>query len=800
MANRWTKLVAGWAACAAWTAVAAPTAVTNYLTRVINEGPGSTETLNSAYWTDGRAAHPGADYAINLSGQTIRLPGTNSIFSGNSLLLGTEAERVSLYQKAGHLTFAEDGLFLRNVLWGHWERGQNPHINGRVTVLSPQSNPSSFASDNMNAGHTFTGPWFGGEGTGIDASARSEATYHNYTLSLLGDLGQYFGRIRVYRCAALRLGETVFPGTLVMDNEKGAGDLKTADVTTAVTVGTLELTAGTTLEAQVRLAAEAAPATNNSFRVANALRVAGPVHVTLPTALQTFAESPELRFPLLVKAASATGDLDLSGFALTNASPKVTVDEAYALAVAMDEATGDTALELVRRPVVALTRDTTAKDDPDPENPGKTANVGALTTTNYWSDAAVPHPGSVYFSNGKVLRTYYADTARGPRMEDVFAGDALVVDSSFVMQAQTVVVSNLYFQKSAAGKRPAINNWHGNGDKTTNTFAVGGTKVLTGNRMVLREDADGSFSGIGGYIRIDSPLEGPGQLSLGVTDGARSAYTELAGDNAKWTGRLLASVSTTLATRGAFNYTNTCEVLFRKPCHLGGPRPVFDASALMLQNKAVLHPLESVTWDEPTRGLTVQDQGGGIRTDAGTVFTLGTQLTLQGTLGKLGAGTLVLGGTVAFGTAANFDPGTTPFTVEVLEGGLRTCAKAAADGVTFAFGAAGALEADPAATGDAAAYGLYDVKTDMPFDRTTAPNGRVPVRVVLPADYAENPRSVSATICTVNATAAAALGPEAFAVARPSRCRTSVTAQTNDDGTVTYTAHVAPGGFTVIVR
>lgn len=799
MVNRRMKLVAGWAACAAWTAVAAPTAVTNALTQVLNEGVGSTETLNSAYWTDGLVAHPGADYLIDLSG-TIRLPGTNSVFSGNSLLLGTEAKRVSFYQKAGHLTFAEDGLFLRNVYWGHWDRGKNPNINGRVTVLSPQSRPCSFASDNMNAGHTFTGPWFGDAGTGIEVYAGSQATYHNYTFSLLGDLGRYFGRIRVYRCAALRLGETAFPGTLVMDNEKGAGDLRTADATTSVTVGTLELTAGTTLEAQVRLADEAGPATNNSFRVTDALRVAGPVSVTLPTALQSLAESPELRFPLLVKAASATGDLNLSDFVLTNASSKVAVDEAYALAVATDGTTGDTALELVRRPIVALTRDTTAGSDPDPANPGKTANVGALTTTNYWSEAAVPHPGSVYFSNGKVLRTYYADAARNPRMEDVFAGDALVVDSTFVMQAQTVVVSNLYFQRGAGGALPSICNWHANGDRTTNTFAVGGTKVLTGNRLVLREDANGSFSGIGGYIRIDSPLEGVGQLSLGVTDGARSAYTEFAGDNAKWTGRLRASVSTTLAVRGAFNYTNTCEVLFRRPCHLGGPRPAFDAAALMLQNNAVLHPLESVTWDEPTRGLTVQDQGGGIRTDAGTVFTLGTQLTLQGTLGKLGAGTLVLGGTVAFGTAANFDPGTTPFTVEVLEGGVRTCAKEAADGITFAFGAAGALEADPAATGDAAAYGLYDVKTDAPFDRATAPDGRVPVRVALPADYAENPHTVSATICTVNATAAAALGPEAFAVARPPRCRTSVTAWTNDDGTVTYTAHVAPGGFTVIVR
>lgn len=764
-------------------ASASPQTVTNRLTEAFKNVTPNTEILNAACWTDGQTAHPKADYLIDVA-NAIRLPTTNSVFNGNSLKLGTDTAAASLYQKSGNLAFAHDGLFLKNVDWGHWDAGKDVTIDGNVTVLAPTA--ARFSSNNDNAGLTFTGVWAGDATTGIEAFD-DKSPLQDYTLSLLGDLSRYFGGIRVYKGAVLRLGETVFPGTLKMDNVGGAGVLKTADETTGVTLGTFVLTAGTTLEAQARLVDGTEPATNSGFRVTGALEVTGPIAVTRPSALEggvsVLSASPELRFPLLTKAAAATGELKLDDFALTNASTSAVIDGLLALAVNTDADTGDTSLELVRKPVVAQLKGT-AQTDPSP-----------FTTAGFWSDGEAPHAGAVYASNQKSIRTAYGVE------EDAFVGDALVLDSTLVLQSKVVNVPTLYCKSrwdSAANRQvgASIQNWHPNGDTTTNAFAVGGTKALTGRRLVLLDnlaETTVTLNGDGSLVRIDSPVEGAGQLTVSVNDGSRGAYVELAGDNMKWTGRLCA-VATIGQTRAAPNYTNTCEVLFRKPEHLGGPLASFDVAAVILQKKAVLHPLETMTWDEPTRGLEIRNLGGGIRADAGVVFTVKNPIRLVGTLGKVGDGTLVLGGEIA--VAGNASP-----VIEVLEGGLRTCAKASVDGLTLAFGARGAIEADVTATGDAATYGLYNVKTDTPFDLTTAPNGRVPVRVALPADYyATASHHVTATICTVSAAAAAKFGPEAFAVARPRRCRTYVTAAANDDGTVTYTAHVDASGIAIFIR
>jgi len=279
---------------------------------------------------------------------------------------------------------------------------------------------------------------------------------------------------------------------------------------------------------------------------------------------------------------------------------------------------------------------------------------------------------------------------------------------------------------------------------------------------------------------------------------AGNAYLELAGDNSKWTGALSITVGTDAVKRPEHTFTNTMHVFFREACNLGGRRQYVHTGAVTLQGKSILHPLQTVTVDEPTRGVTIGSQGAGIQADSNVVFTLRQQLTLQGELTKLGAGTLALGGRTAFGNASTYEPGETTYTIDIQEGGLKVVETNAVDGVTFTFGAAGALEADPEATGDAATYGIYDVKVDAPFGR--APNGYVPVRLALPAGYVNEPYPISATICTINATAAASLGTSAFAVARPAQCRTYVTAKTNDDGTVTYTANVAPSGMIFTIR
>lgn len=782
--NSLTALAAFAAALTGWlSAFAAPTAVTNSLTQV--DASGMT-TLTSNYWTDGQVVHAGADYLIDLK-DAIRLPGAAFTFEGNSLQLGTTTVQAYFAQKLANLTFANDGLFLKNVYWGHWDGGRNPTIAGKVTVLAPEANEKvKFSSNSANSGLTFTGAWSGDAASSIEVYDDKEPL-GDYSLSLLGDLGQFFGTIKAYKGAIVGLGATTFPGSLVMDNTGAAGVLRVTNETARVTIGSLTLTAGTMLETAARVASGTKTTTNSGIRVTSALDVTGPVCVAIPSnvwnAASVQSANGELHFPVLTKASDIGNALTLSDFVPTNLAATVGIQELLpSLAVATDATSGDASLEFVRKPVVALTR-SIGQNEPSP-----------FSTASDWSDETVPHAGAVYYSNKQTLRTAYAAAL------DAFPGDALVLDSTFVLQSKVVEIPALYMKKrwnSASGAyvNASVANWHANGDKTTNTFAVGGTKVIKGGRLVLLDDSTFSGNGVGVLTRIESAIEGPGKLLLTVDDGAAGAFLELTGDNSKWTGKLQVTASTG-TTRTAGDYANTSEVLFREPKSLGGPLAAFDVASVSLQTKAVLHPLETMTWNEPTRGLDVWPLGGGIRTGTDVVFTVMNPIRLQGTLGKLGAGTLVIGGKV---TLKGSD-GTTPV-IDVLEGGVRTCATNAVDGVSFTFGTAGAIEADVTATGDAATFGLYDVATDAPFDRATAPNGLVPVRLRMPDDYDyRSPRHVSAAICTVSAAAAANLGTGAFSVARPKHCRTYVTAETNADGTVTYAAHADTTGLTLVIR
>jgi hypothetical protein len=781
--NSLTALAAFAAVLTGWlSAFAVPTAVTNSLTQIDVSG---VTTLTSNYWTDGQVAHAGADYLIDLK-DTIRLPGAAFTFEGNSLQLGTTTVQAYFVQKLGNLTFANDGLFLKNVYWGHWEGGRNPTIAGKVTVLAPEANEKvKFSSSSANSGLTFTGAWSGDAASSIEvydgSNAQKSEVIGDYTFSLLGDLSQFFGTIRAYKGAIVGLGATTFPGSLVMDNTGAAGVLRVTNETARVTIGSLTLTAGTMLETAARVASGTEPATNSGIRVTSALDVTGPVYVAIPSnvwnAASVQSANGELHFPVLTKASDVGNALTLSDFVATNLAATVGIQELLpSLAVATDATSGDAALEFVRKPVVVLTEE------------GKT-----FLTNNCWSDALAPHAGAVYYSNKQTLRSTYGSSA------ETFLGDALVLDSTLVLQGSVAEIPALYMKKRPNGSGGYVNasiaNWHANGDKTTNTFAVGGTKVLKCGRLVLMEESTFNCNGIGSLVRFDAPIEGTGKLYFSVNDGEAGAYLELAGDNSKWTGKLHVNAITG-KTRTAGDYANTCEVLFRKPESLGGPLAAFDVSSVILQTKSVLRPLETMTWNEPTRGLDVWPLGGGIRTDTNVVFTVMNPIRLQGTLGKLGAGTLVIGGKVTL----KGGEGTTPV-IDVLEGGVRTCAKNAVDGVSFTFGTTGAIEADVTATGDAATFGLYDVATDAPFDRATAPNGRVPVRLRMPDDYDyKSPRHVSAAICTVSAAAAANLGTGAFSVARPKHCRTYVTAETNADGTVTYTAHADTTGLMLVIR
>ena len=794
-------------ACCAGLAWAAPTGSTVTLVSVLNTGASSTMTLlTPACWSDDQLPHADADYVVGLGG--IRLPdgaGNAYVFDGNSVQLGTDTQTTSLYHKQAELTFAHDGIFLKKGTWGHWASGAKPKVNGTVTVLSKASAPFVFTSDNRDTGYNFTGAWHAAADCGIRVQATNPATsYDAHRLILSGDLSDFNGSISVQSRAILTVGTTAMPGSIDMPNAApGAGWLEAYADDTVFDVANLTLRSGVRLAPKARLATADAPATGSVFRVTGKLDVlSAPVYVVMPAGLVGRGEAAEQRVPVLTLAAGAEGTLDVADFAISNtvaALPSVQVS----LDVATDAQTGDTTLYIVRKPVIVLTQDSSG-NDPHPDDAGRKGNWGALSTPNYWSDGLTPHPGAIYDGNGHVCRTLY-DGAR-----DEFLGDALIFSGgNFVLQSKVVIVPELYFRTSAEGKVASLSNWHANGDKTVNTFAKGGTKVLRGDRMVLDAQVNSSFSSVGTYLKFDLPIEGAGKISwaMEANQPAGWAYVEFAGDNTKWTGQMALTArngkaGSTTPYRLEHTYTNTLETFFGEACNLGGPRPVFDAQALHLSGKVLLHPLRSVELDEATRGIWIDETGAGFRMDAGTTLTVRQQLTLVGELAKFGAGTLAFGGPLAFGAANVYDPpaGKT-FSVDVQEGGVKSVAKDAANGLTFRFGAEGFLAADPAATGDAATYGLCDVKTDMPFDLANCPDGKVPVRVELPADYADSPHVVAdVPVCTVSAAAAESLGAAAFAVRRPKGCSASVASRVNDDGTVTYLATIGPGGLVFLVK
>ena len=158
------------------------------------------------------------------------------------------------------------------------------------------------------------------------------------------------------------------------------------------------------------------------------------------------------------------------------------------------------------------------------------------------------------------------------------------------------------------------------------------------------------------------------------------------------------------------------------PLALGGPLDTFMFDALELNLFGCLKPLASMTLDTANRGIFV-NWFGRMLVESNIVFHVNARLTMGGTLEKMGAGTLWLGASAApkFTGAQLADPpsaagadGTN--VVRVLEGALGATTTNAVDGLALSFAEGGKLAVDAAATGDVAAYGLYNKKGTVTFD------------------------------------------------------------------------------------
>ncbi|MBR2982497.1 MAG: hypothetical protein IKC80_04630, partial [Kiritimatiellae bacterium] len=238
---------------------------------------------------------------------------------------------------------------------------------------------------------------------------------------------------------------------------------------------------------------------------------------------------------------------------------------------------------------------------------------------------------------------------------------------------------------------------------------------------------------------------------------------------------------------------------------LGGRMDAFDAKALTLRKYGRLTTRNSfaLTCDY-NRGVFVDGEYGGVINVANESHELEftTQLTLNGTLYKEGAGTLIMGGSVKFGADASDTPTEGANLFIVTNGTVKVTAADAMNGLatTFAAGTRLVLEVDPA-NAELTGHGIRNDKIDKPF--SVNGGGKLPISLHASDDVkaAMKGRPVTIGLFTVTAKADEtfrALMPETLR--SPFKSTKSSIVRSEKDGTVVYSLNIVPVGLHMIVR
>lgn len=743
-----------------------------------------------------RMMYPG----VNSKGQ----PSTRTP-RGNAWQFGVVGDAASpqFYLRLGWLVFPNDGLFLAKgsmSLWtdGASEVGKNNdnyyqrRIGGTVTVLAPTASAYMLkfnGATTTNCYYHFAARMVGAAGTKLTV-AYNTGVAHNNGIKFSGNLTDFQTDVVVGEKLFCELGSDVvaqtFPGSLTLGT---SSELRLAAGAADVSVGKVQLgNAGS-----LRFGAKAVDGvvTIANLQVTGELEFLGeqvPIKVsgatfggylptnqvfTILTAPQGTGLSPE-RFSLDVsELASEGGDWSL----------QTDVDAA-----------GNEVLQLKRGLafVYFVANMTTGQQSP--------FNV----LGDVWSDGMVPHPGVLYYVPAKTVRT------EAGKAHDDFPGEAFVLQagSTFVTQAQNTHIGRFFTvpNSSANSTYATICNWHTNGDKTTNVFAVGGTKTISGqltmmHALSISQNANGSYFNL--MSDITGSMDTKMNLTLGNSVDGMTTWFELSGDNRNWLGYVFAEpVVDANGPRTAPDYANTLILTVTRPESLGGPRPTPKYDSLILSKKALLRAARDLTLDDPTRGVLIASTGGGFTVDAGATLTLKEQLTVQApSVGKLGLGTLALGGRLAFGNVATYEPVAGYDVLDVLEGSVKAVAKDAFNGlsITMAAGSELLVDTPDKLADDMRSTGFVNTKASVPF--VLPSDGILRVALDVAREAAPYANEFSVPICTVTAAAAGALRGKIVVRGGYRGYRATVT-ETADaaDGTVTFVANFWHTGLVLFIR
>lgn len=748
---------------------------------------------------DAEGTHPnaGTDYVVD-HGSAVRI-GSNqayTTFAGKSLRLGTAggSDGVFILNTACNSSYpfsvsGVGGLILERGYFRAWntvssiaEQTSREYLSGDIHVTSTSAAPFRFMAERTNTTWGVRGTLLGG------ATACLKVEPYNVnnvkqTVELYGDCSNYLGELDVcdtIGTTTVSLGGD-FGGVLKVPS-RGVLAFKEAGVTSAQ-VASLTLAEGAVIE----YAAVNNGDTMNRLVVTDALRFGGKVRIRISNSSALVRKSylaEAIRWPIF--SAPAGSGVKLSDIEI--ADPDIL--RAFGIKIEFaDDAQGRPTLTLVRTPVDVLTD--TSKPPTD-----------SFTGAGLWKSGNAPDPDWSYYSGNREFRTL-SSVVNGPAGEASFAGRALAVDNSLVVQMRKVTVPVLTLLDEGG-----VYHWYGSSSVLTDAveYAPKGTKHVCGDLLYVCDGTAVLGVNSSDYAFLfHLPIAGPGNVEMkhSVGDG-KNSYLELLGDNSRWTGKQFSTVVLDAEKRPTANVTEKTGYLrINGGTSLGGELGAFAYDALTLSGGMVLWPYPGVTLGVATRGVLVSGGLAGIKVDADDVFTLNETLTLGANLRKLGGGRLVLGGgAMQFRTDAAPTPVATPTDgyndISVDAGSLEVTGVTAVDGASISFASGTKLVVRVPADDDMSdfsRYGFRNVKVDDPITFADA-------KLTIGFDAsAVQPSERDIPLFTVSAAAASALDGKLMCAKPYGGYRvTAITPRPNDDGTVTFVATVEQQGLLLLLR
>jgi hypothetical protein len=411
----------------------------------------------------------------------------------------------------------------------------------------------------------------------------------------------------------------------------------------------------------------------SGLEVENRLSIEAPVEIR-PSRHNATYDDKGFRIPLL--KAPAGVKLNADDFVFIGSANK-DYDEFLTPVVNLEISVGEDGRDMLwarSRPI----RRSSASDS-------SSAGTGSLSydpaaPNNNWPDGEIANSDYDYVSSHSIR-------SLGSNVDaSVFGGNSLTfkATSSEVLALRCPVIEIADLRVDLSSKPFAFDNYSG-GDTSTNKFATRGTIAVKG-KLRLLSDANNRnqlyiYPGHNGYIRIDSDISGNGNIEPVISGSTLNThcYTELSGDNSKWTGKLkLFKRPTDIDSYSCF--------LFREAKNMGGPLSAFTWDALNLGDTGRLRPLQNVTLDEPTRGMCVEGAYCKVEVNEGIDFTFKQRISYKGILTKIGEGTFALGGgRPLFAGSETLPPMEGSNLLSIAEGSFTPLSSDAFDGVSVSF-------------------------------------------------------------------------------------------------------------------